>query len=409
MYDFDAVIDRHNTNSVKYDFPEKYNMPEGLLPFWDSDMDFRVAPAITEALQKRVNHGIYGYSDTDDSYWNAVRSWYKNYFNWDVKREWLVKTPGIIPAFHIAIRALTKPDDAVLIQPPAYFTFTEAITRNGRRVVNCPLTRKGSKYIMNDFDDIERTLAEKNVKLAILCSPHNPVGRVWTREELSEFSRVCRIHGVRIIVNEIHQDFVYPGVDYTPFAHLSEEAVQNAVICTTPAKSFNLCGLPLANIWIKNPTLRAAFVRELACTGFERPNIMSLLAAEAAYNGGRGWLEEVKHYVKGNIDFTREFLKNSIPRMQLVEPESTYLLWLDCRGYSLTDEELARVVIKDAGLWLDQGILFGAEGSGFLRMNIACPRATLKEGLTRLAAAFQKVEEELQKKRAQKLDGLKKQ
>ena len=403
MYDFDTVIPRTGTHSLKYAPVETAGEDSPILAFGMADMDFKVAPAITKALEKRIEHGIFGYTGCDRAYFKAVHNWYKTHFNWETKEEWLIKTPGVVPAINIAIRALTKPDDAILIQPPVYHPFSEAILQNGRRLINCPLMRRNSKYAMNDFDDIERLLAEQNVKLAILCSPHNPVGRVWSEAELREFSRVCRIHGVRIIVDEIHSDFTYPGITFTPFGNLGEEAANNAIICTSPSKTFNIAGLQISNIWIPNPTIREAFRRELCGIGLEEPNLMGILAAEAAYKEGNEWLREAKAYIKGNLDYVRDYLKTNIPRMKLVEPEGTYLLWLDCRGYSISDDELERVVTKDARLALNMGTLFGAEGSGFLRMNIACPRQTLEKGKARLAMAFAKVEAALQERRARRL------
>ncbi len=403
MYDFDSVIDRRNTGSEKYDDAVTRTGTDDVISFGIADMEFRVAPAITKAFEARIAHGIYGYTAPGESYYEAMHNWYLNRFGWDTKKEWLVMTPGVMPAINIAIRALTKPDDAVLIQTPVYPRFAESILNNGRRLISCPLTHRRSKYVMNDFDDIKRLLSEKNVKLAILCSPHNPVGRVWSREELAEFSRVCRFHGVRVIVDEIHGDFTYPDVPYTPFGTLGEEAANNAVICTSPSKTFNLAGLQLADIWIPNPDIRDAFLREMKGIGLAAPNLMGLIAAEAAYTDGAAWLDEAKNYIRGNLTYLRAFLKSNIPRMKLVEPEGTYLAWLDCRGYAISDTELERVVTKDARLSLEPGYEYGAEGSGFLRMNLACPRATLEKGLERLADAFAKVEAELQAKRARRL------
>lgn len=388
MYDFDTVIDRHHTFSLKYDFKEANGYDSDVLPFWIADMDFRTAPCVTEALSRAVAHGIFGYSAEEDSYFEAVRRWYRLYFHWDVQRSWLVKTAGVVPALNAAIRAFTQPDDAVLIQPPVYPCFASSIRNNGRRVVSSPLIRRGRKYGMNDFDDIERKIVENDVKLSFICSPHNPIGRVWTREELAQYSAICRRHHVRIVVDEIHCDFTWPGYTHTAFGTLGEEDAMNAIICTAPTKTFNISGLQDANIWIPNPTLRSQFQKELLASGFLHPNVMGLIAGRAAYTEGRPWLQSLKTYLLGNLDYVRHFLQANLPNIKLVEPEGTYLLWLDFRYYGLTDAALERKIRDDARLWLDMGHRFGSEGSGYVRLNIACPRSTLEEGMERLCEAF---------------------
>lgn len=388
MFDFDTVIDRRNTFCLKYDFAKERGKPEDVLPFWVADMDFRVAPCIIEALQKQAAHGIFGYSEAKDDYFNAIYNWFHTYFHWDVKREWLIKTPGVVPAICLAIRALTEKDDAIMIQTPVYYPFMASIENNGRRIVRSPLIRRGGKYMMNDLDDIERKIVENEVKLAILCSPHNPVGRVWTREELLQYSEICRRHNVRLIVDEIHCDFTYPGYTHTAFGTLGEADAMNAVICTAPSKTFNIAGLQNSNIWIPNPKIRKAFQRELDAIGYDQLNVMGLVACQAAYTGGREWLDEVKAYIKGNLDFVRSFLEEKLPKIKLVEPEGTYLLWIDCRYYGLSDQELESKILNDAHLWTDMGYIFGPEGSGYFRLNIACPRATLTQGLNQLYEAF---------------------
>lgn len=392
MFDFDTVIDRKNTFSLKYDFAKERGKPEDVLPFWVADMDFKVAPCITEALMKQTEHGIFGYSEVKEPYFNALANWFQTYFNWTVKPEWLVKTPGVVPAISLAIKALTQKDDAILIQPPVYYPFMTAIENNGRRIVKSPLIRRGGKYMMNDLDDIERKIVENEVKLAILCSPHNPVGRVWTREELKQYSEICRRHDVRLIVDEIHCDFTYPGHPHTAFGTLSEEDAMNAVICTAPSKTFNIAGLQNSNIWIPNPEIRKAFIHQLDAIGYDQLNVMGLVAAQAAYTGGREWLDAVKEYIRKNLNYVRSFLKANLPRIKLVEPEGTYLLWLDCRYYGLTDKELENKVLNEAHLWVDMGYVFGPEGSGYLRFNIACPRATLEKGMNQLYETFKSLE-----------------
>lgn len=392
MYDFDTVIDRKNTFSLKYDFAAEYGVPEDTLPFWIADMDFRTAPCIISALQKQAAHGIFGYSDVKKPYFDALHTWFLSRFSWDVKEEWLVRTPGVVPAISMAIRALTRPDDAILIQPPVYYPFKQVILANGRRVVESPLIRRGGKYMMNDLDDIERKISENEVRLAILCSPHNPTGRVWTREELHQYSEICRRHDVRIIVDEIHCDFTYPGHTHTAFGTLGDADAMNAVICTAPSKTFNIAGLQDSNIWIPNPSIRRAFKKELEAIGYDQLNVMALAATQAAYQNGAKWLEEAKAYILGNLDYVRSFLAEKLPRIKLVEPEGTYLLWLDCRYYGLTDKALTDKIQNDAKLWVDMGYIFGQEGSGYLRFNIACPRKTLEQGMARLYEAFKDLE-----------------
>lgn len=392
MFDFDTVIDRKNTFSLKYDFAKERGKPEDVLPFWVADMDFKVAPCITEALIKQANHGIFGYSEVKEPYFNALANWFQTYFNWTVKPEWLVKTPGVVPAISLAIKALTQKDDAILIQPPVYYPFMTAIENNGRRIVKSPLIRRGGKYMMNDLDDIERKIVENEVKLAILCSPHNPVGRVWTRDELKQYSEICRRRGVRLIVDEIHCDFTYPDHPHTAFGTLGEEDAMNAVICTAPSKTFNIAGLQNSNIWIPNPEIRKAFIHQLDAIGYDQLNVMGLVAAQAAYTGGREWLDAVKEYIRKNLNYVRSFLKANLPKIKLVEPEGTYLLWLDCRYYGLTDKELENKVLNEAHLWVDMGYVFGPEGSGYLRFNIACPRATLEKGMNQLYETFKSQE-----------------
>lgn len=388
MYDFDTVIVRRHTFSLKYDFYESRGYGADALPFWIADMDFKTAPCITDALRRAVDHGIFGYAEMEDSYFDAVRQWNRRFFRWDVQKEWLVKTPGVVPALNTALRAFTKPDDAVLIQPPVYQCFASAIENNGRRTVKSPLIRRGKKYSMNDLDDIERKIVENNVKLCFLCSPQNPTGRVWTREELSQYSAICRRHHVLIVVDEIHADFTYPGYRHTAFGTLGEADAMNAVICTAPTKTFNISGLQDANIWIPNPELRAAFRKELTASGIIHPPLMGLVAGRAAYAGGKAWLDELKEYLLRNLNYVRNFLSANLPYIKLVEPEGTYLLWLDFRYYGLTDTALEMKIRSDARLWTNMGNVFGTEGSGYVRLNIACPRATLEEGMNRLYEAF---------------------
>lgn len=389
LSDLDTVIDRKHTDCLKYDFAAQRGKPTDTLPFWIADMDFRVADCITEAMQKRVDHGIYGYSDTGNAYFQALADWQKDCFHWSVRPEWLIKTPGVVPALNIAVRSLTEEGDAVLINRPVYYPFHAAINNNKRKLVNSPLVYKNGRYEL-DFHDIEQKISENQVRLAILCSPHNPVGRVWTKEELEAYAEICLKHRVTVICDEIHEDFTYPGHAHIPFASLGRETADISITCTAPSKTFNIAGLQTSNIFIPNESIRKKFREGLDSFGYDQINIMGILACEAAYRGGREWLDTVREYIGNNLSFTKAFLQSHLPEMKLIEPEGTYLLWIDCRSYGLSDEELEHKILYDAKLWVDMGSIFGPEGNGFFRFNIACPKATLEQGLQQLNKAFKK-------------------
>ena len=378
-FDFDTVIDRKNTACLKYDFAGEYGVPEDTLPFWIADMDFKVADCITDALRDRVEHGIYGYSDTGVSYFRAL--------NWDIRPEWLIKTPGVVPAINIAVKALTEENDAVLINQPVYHPFHAAVTQNNRKLINSPLILKDGHYEI-DFADLEEKIKTHKVKAAVLCSPHNPVGRVWTIEELRAYAEICRKYNVAVICDEIHADFVFKGHKHIPFASVSEDAADRSVTCTAPSKTFNIAGLQTSNILIPNESIRNKFKSALDSFGYERPNVMGIIAAEAAYRGGEEWLAAVWEYIENNLAFTKKFLAGRLPKMKLIEPEGTYLLWIDCNAYDITNKELENKLLYDAKLWLDMGSMFGPEGNKFFRFNIACPKSVLEKGLGQLAEAF---------------------
>ena len=325
LSDLDTVIDRRGTGCLKYDFAVQRGKPADVLPFWVADMDFKVAEPILDALRKRVDHGIFGYSESGESYFEALKNWQKENYGWDIEPEWLIKTPGVVPAINLAVKALTKEGDGILINRPVYYPFLEAIRKNGRKLVNSPLILKNDHYEL-DFDDLEAKIKAENVKIALLCSAHNPVGRVWTKEELSRYADICIRNGVKIVADEIHEDFTYPGFTHTTFATISKEAAQNAIICTAPSKTFNIAGLQTSNILIPNPEIRKAFQDALDSFGYDQLNTMGLVACEAAYSYGREWLDTVKEYIRLNVDFTRDYLKENLPKMKLIEPEGTYLL-----------------------------------------------------------------------------------
>lgn len=384
---FDEIIDRKNTNSLKYDFAIERGRPEDILPLWVADMDFKVADEITDAITKVVSHGIYGYTDSKDDYFDALKNWYLTNYSWEIKKEWLVKTPGVVYAIATAIRAFTNPGDAIIIQQPVYYPFFKMIQLNDRVVVNSPLVNHDGFYEMN-FEEFEQKIIDNKVKVFILCSPHNPVGRVWTMEELTKIGEICLKHNVLVISDEIHSDFIYEGYKHTVFSSLSEEFKNNSIICTAPSKTFNLAGLQISNVFIANEDLRKRFIREKAKTGYDEVNTIGLTAAKAAYSEGKAWLDGMRSYLKDNLDYVREFLNERLPMLKLVEPQGTYLIWIDFRGLGLTESEREDLIVNKAKLWLDTGSMFGVDGKGYERINIACPRSILKKALEQLEGAI---------------------
>ncbi|NLK74079.1 MAG: pyridoxal phosphate-dependent aminotransferase [Clostridiales bacterium] len=389
-YNFDKIIDRRGTNSLKYDFAVERGKPADILPLWVADMDFQTAPEIRDALAEAVRHGIYGYSESKDDYFKAVYNWYKDRFQWKVKKEWLVKTPGIVFAISAAVRALTAEGDGVLIQKPVYYPFSHIILKNKRKLINNPLIYKDGAYHI-DFEDFEAKIKNNQVKLFILCSPHNPVGRVWTEDELTKLGDICMKYQVKIITDEIHSDFIYPGHLHTVFTNIKEEYLDHTVVCTAPSKTFNLAGLQVSNLFIANKEMRKKIQEEIDLTGYSQLNTMGLIACQVAYEKGAPWLEELKVYLKGNLDFVRSFIAEQIPQIKLVEPEGTYLVWLDCTALNLNEAELENLVTNKAKLWLDGGTMFGQEGLGFQRVNIACPRSILEKAFMQLAKAIREL------------------
>lgn len=389
-YDFNKIINRNNTKSLKYDFAKERNIPEDLLPLWVADMDFQTSPEIIEALNKAVSHGIYGYSEGKEEYFDAVYNWYNDNFNWQVKKEWLIKTPGVVFAIVLAINALTNEGDSVLIQNPVYYPFTEVIIDNNRKLVNNSLVRNGKKYEI-DFEDFEKKIIENNVKLFILCSPHNPVGRVWKKWELEKIGDICLKHNVKIVSDEIHSDFVYPENKHIVFSSLDEKYQNITITCTAPTKTFNLAGLQISNIFIPNLEIRKKVLKQLDRVGYSQVNLMGLVACEVAYKYGRQWLNELKEYLLDNLNFLRDYLETNIPQIKLIESEETYLIWLDCSALGFEDKELEKFIVEKAKLWLDSGYIFGKEGEGFQRINIACPRETLKKALEQLKEAVDEI------------------
>lgn len=385
--DFDAVIDRRGTSCLKYDFAVERGYPQGILPFWVADMDFRAPQPVIDELTRRVQHGIFGYTDPKESYKEIIVNWMTKHHGWTPSTKALTITPGVVFALAVAIRCFTKPGEAVLLQQPVYYPFTEMIRQNNRELVNSPLVLKDGHYEI-DFDDFEEKIVKHDVKLFLLCSPHNPAGRVWTRDELLRMASICLKHNVLIVADEIHHEFVRPGFKHTVLASLSPEIASQTITCTSPSKTFNLAGLQVSNIFIENDELRRKFRAEISAAGYSQPNSLGLFAAQAAYEHGAEWLKELLAYIESNYQKAKAFFAEQMPKVKLIEPEGTYLLWLDFSAYGLTDEELDDIIINDANLWLDSGHIFGKAGRGFQRLNIACPWSTLENGLQHLAKAF---------------------
>lgn len=389
QYDFDTPIDRTHTWSIKHDFKKENGKADDILPLWVADMDFRSPDSVIEALKKAVDHGIFGYSRADESYFDAVAAWYQKRHHLTLQPEWMTCTPGIVFALSIAVRAFSQEGDAVLIQPPVYHPFSRAILRNKRTLVENPLVLKDGHYEM-DLEDLEQKVLDEHVKLMILCNPHNPVGRVWTREELTALADICLRHHVYVISDEIHGDFVWRGHEQTPYASISEEACLHSMMCTAPSKTFNLAGMATSNLFIPDPEMRRKFRSELLDVGQENMNRLGLFACRAAYEGGGEWLDQLIGYLAGNLALVRDFCKNRVPQIQLVEPEGTYLAWLDCRELGMTDDELMAFFSDEAKVWLDPGTHSGEQGSGFMRFNLGSSRSVIAQALDQIEAAWKK-------------------
>ncbi len=385
--DFDKITDRTGTNAIKYDLAEARNKPKDAISLWVADMDFPTAPCVQNAIAEKAAHGIFGYSRPDSRYYAALKKWFRERHSYEIQDEWVVNTPGVCFALATAIRAFTKEGDGVLVQKPVYYPFFNMIKNLDRKVVNSPLELKNGHYEIN-FQDFEEKIISENVKMFILCSPHNPGGRVWKKQELVRISEICLSHGVLVVSDEIHSDITFEGHTHTVYGTLSQAAAENSIICTAPSKSFNLAGLQFSNIIIPNPKLRVEFLRELDKTGYDEPSLMGIVAATAAYSEGAEWFDEVKGYIWQNIVFAKKYIEENCPKIKVVVPEGTYLLWLDFSGFSLTDKEINERILNKAKVWLDSGSMFGKEGEKFQRINCATPRSILKEALQRICAQF---------------------
>jgi cystathionine beta-lyase len=391
-YNFDEIIDRTNYHSVKWDeLKIKFgDIPEDVLPMWIADMEFRSPQPVIEAIKKANEHGIYGYISRPLSYYQAIIDWMEKRHNWKIKKDWITYSPGVVPALSLIIRAFCQPGDKVIVQPPVYYPFFRVIENNGCHIVNNPLKLSNKKYFI-DWEDLERKVDDPRVKLLILCSPHNPVGRVWQKEELIILGEICLKHNILVISDEIHADILFKGYRHTPFASISPAFAHNSITCTAPSKTFNLAGLQTSIIIIPNKKYYKIYNNILDSLALDENNVFGLVALEAAYRDGEEWLEQLLSYLNENLEFLMKYFKERIPKIKVIKPEATYLVWLDCRQLGFNAKDLNNFMIKKARVALDDGYWFGTVGEGFMRINIACPRSFLEEGLKRIERAVSSI------------------
>ena len=381
--DFDTVIDRKGTDCLKYDFALRRGMPEDVLPLWVADMDFKTSSYIEDAVIERTRHAIFGYTEVQADYHKAVAGWMKRHHDWDIRPNWLIKTPGVVFALAVAVKAFSSPGDKVLIQQPVYYPFTEVIEDNGRVVVSNDLILGDDNRYYIDFDDFEKKITDNDIRLFLMCNPHNPSGRVFTREELTKIGDICIKHNVLVVSDEIHNDFVFEG-EHTVFAKVKKEFEDISIICTSPSKTFNLAGMLISNILIPNTDIRRRFRHEVNASGISQLSTLGLTAAQTAYEKGDEWYKAMLEYVRENIRFVKEYTRNELNGVRCIDGEGTYLLWLDFRATGIPAEEIDRRIIHEAKLWLDSGKIFGATGNGFQRINVAAPRSVIEECLKRI-------------------------
>lgn len=386
-YDFDTIVNRWKSDCEKYDAIAQHGYPEDMIPMWVADMDFSVPESIKNVLRETVDRGIFGYGLAGDRYYSAVESWFSRRYGWKVDRNWIIQTPGVVTALSAAVRVVTQPGDAVLIQSPVYHQFFNVINRNGRKVVENELKYENGAYTM-DFADMEEKIRANNIKLMLLCSPHNPVCRVWSPGELMEVGRICKQYGVTVLADEIYCDFFSPGYHHTPFATVCPDMTDRLIVCTSPSKGFNIAGLQISNIIIPGEELREQFHAEMGKVGYNNCNYFGMVACTAAYEVGEEWLEACKAYIWKNMEYIRAFVAEKLPAIHIVEPQGTYLLWLDCSGLGLTGEELEDLMLHKAHVWPDMGTKFGEKTGQFIRLALACPHSIVVEVMDRLEKAI---------------------
>lgn len=379
-YNFDEIVNRRGTNCVKWDVENE----DGIIPMWVADMDFPAAPAIRKAVEARAKHGVYGYTIVPDSYYRAITSWFKRRHGWTIDKEWIIYTTGVIPAISAAIKALTMPGEQVLIQTPVYNCFFSSIKNQGCQILENPLKRNGNSYVV-DWDDFERKCADEKTTVFLLCNPHNPSGRVWTKAELARMNEICLRHRVAVVSDEIHCELVMPGNKFTPFAAVNEDCKNNGVTLNSPTKNFNIAGLQIANIVCANPVWRRRIDRAINIFEVCDVNPFGPVALEAAYNDSENWMDELNEYLFANYQLLCDTFAKELPQYEVMRLEGTYLVWVDVRPSGLSSDEVAEKLLKEGKVQVNSGTMYGqTTGEGYVRINIACPRATLIEGLKRM-------------------------
>lgn len=379
-FNFDEVIPRRGTESIKWDRPEE----EGVIPMWVADMDFMTAPSVLKALEKRLRHGVFGYTRVPEEYFRSVSSWFSRRHGFKIDPQWILPVPGIVPALTCIVKALVKPGEKVIFQSPAYDSFYTSVTKNGCRLSLNPLIHKDNTYTI-DFDDLERRAAEPDAGVMILCNPHNPSGRVWTRDELVRVGEICLKHGLTVVADEIHCELTCPGHEYTPFASISEEFLMNSISCSSPSKAFNIAGLEIANIVVPDGELREKVEKALYANDQRNINSFGPDALMAAYGEGEQWLDALREYIYSNYLYLKDFLNKNLPSYRVLPLEGTYLCWMDITASGMKSDALAEKILKEGKVMVNPGTMYGPGGEDFIRINIGCPGKILEEGLERIS------------------------
>ncbi|RAO98545.1 cystathionine beta-lyase [Petrotoga sp. 9PW.55.5.1] len=385
-YNFDEIIDRRNTESAKWKALKQLYGREDIIPMWVADMDFKSPPEIIQNLKERADHGVFGYPMIDDNYFDSFVNWVKKRHELNISKEWIITADGVVDALKIAILAFSKPGDKVVIQTPVYYPFYNIIKSNGREILRNSLKIENGNYIM-DYEDLEKKLSDKRTKLFILCNPHNPVGRVWTKQELEKLSDLCVKHNVILLSDEIHSDLIYPSNKHIPIVSISQEIKEKSLTFYAPSKTFNLAGLKASYVVIPNNELRNEYKNTIESISSSSLNIFGMIAAKAAYEKGEGWLKELLIYLENNIDFVISFFNDKLPKVKITKPEGTYLMWLDFRAYG-DEEKIKEMLVNKAKVGLEEGSIFGEEGKGYFRMNIGCPKSVIEKVCNNIYNAF---------------------